>query len=195
VRCIRRPVPYPPYGGREDNIFWRRIAEAGERQLEAAGARSLGVKDALPLGEDIVHSVTNPTSKFTAAIHVYGGDLFAAHRSEWDPETLSEQRFDGERARQIFEESQSALRCGSWLTRATGSVDDCFGSKAALTTLKCDFRSSSNSGHHASGPPLPKSAMTGLMHRRKQHLHSITSSARASSEGGTVGRASWLSGR
>jgi predicted metal-dependent enzyme (double-stranded beta helix superfamily) len=55
------------YGGREDNIFWRRIAEAGERQLEAAGARSLGVKDALPLGEDIVHSVTNPTSKFTAA--------------------------------------------------------------------------------------------------------------------------------
>ena len=32
------------YGGREDNIFWRRIAEAGEGQLEAAGARSLAVK-------------------------------------------------------------------------------------------------------------------------------------------------------
>jgi hypothetical protein len=112
VRCIRRPVPYPPYGGREDNIFWRRIAEAGERQLEAAGARSLGVKDALPLGEDIVHSVTNPTSKFTAAIHVYGGDLFAAHRSEWDPETLSEQRFDGERARQIFEEANRRFVAG-----------------------------------------------------------------------------------
>jgi hypothetical protein len=28
------------YCGREDNIFWRRIAEAGEGQLEAAGARS-----------------------------------------------------------------------------------------------------------------------------------------------------------
>jgi predicted metal-dependent enzyme (double-stranded beta helix superfamily) len=100
------------YGGREDNIFWRRIAEAGERQLEAAGARSLGVKDAMPLGEDIVHSVTNPTSKFTAAIHVYGGDLFAAHRSEWDPETLSEQRFDGERARQIFEEANRRYAAG-----------------------------------------------------------------------------------
>jgi len=42
---------------------------------------------------------------FTAAIHVYGGDFFAAHRSEWDPETLHEQRSDGERARQLFEEA------------------------------------------------------------------------------------------
>jgi predicted metal-dependent enzyme (double-stranded beta helix superfamily) len=93
------------YGGREDNIFWRRIAETGEHQLEASGARSLSVKDAQPLGDDIIHSVTNPTTKFTAAIHVYGGDFFAAHRSEWDPDTLSEQPSDGERARQIFVEA------------------------------------------------------------------------------------------
>jgi predicted metal-dependent enzyme (double-stranded beta helix superfamily) len=100
------------YGGREDNIFWRRVAEAAERQLEAAGARSLSVKEAQPLGEDIIHSVTNPTPKFTAAIHVYGGDFFAAHRSEWDPETLSEQPSDGERARQIFEEANRRYAAG-----------------------------------------------------------------------------------
>jgi predicted metal-dependent enzyme (double-stranded beta helix superfamily) len=100
------------YGGREDNIFWRRIAEAGEGQLEAAGARSLAVKDAQPLGDDIIHSVTNPTSKFTAAIHVYGGDFFAAHRSEWDPDTLSEQPSDGNRARQIFEEANRRYAAG-----------------------------------------------------------------------------------
>jgi predicted metal-dependent enzyme (double-stranded beta helix superfamily) len=100
------------YGGREDNIFWRRIAEAGEGQLEAAGARSLSVKDTRLLGEDIIHSVTNPTPKFTAAIHVYGGDFFAAHRSEWDPETLSEQPSDGERARQIFEEANRRYAAG-----------------------------------------------------------------------------------
>ena len=100
------------YGGREDNIFWRRIAEAGEGQLEAAGARSLSVKDAQPLGDEIIHSVTNPTGKFTAAIHVYGGDFFAAHRSEWDPETLSEQPSDGERARQIFEEANRRYAAG-----------------------------------------------------------------------------------
>ena len=100
------------YGGREDNIFWRRVADAGEGQLEAAGARSLAVKDAQPLGEDIIHSVTNPTSKFTAAIHVYGGDFFAAQRSEWDPDTLSEQPSDGNRARQIFEEANRRYAAG-----------------------------------------------------------------------------------
>jgi predicted metal-dependent enzyme (double-stranded beta helix superfamily) len=100
------------YGGREDNIFWRRIAEMGEGQLEAAGARSLAVKDAEPLGEDIIHSVTNPTSKFTAAIHVYGGDFFGAHRSEWDPDTLTEQPSDGERARQMFVEANRRYAAG-----------------------------------------------------------------------------------
>jgi predicted metal-dependent enzyme (double-stranded beta helix superfamily) len=93
------------YGGREDNIFWRRIPNASAAQLEAAGARSIGAGDVQPLGQDIIHSVTNPTSKFTAAIHVYGGDFFAAHRSEWDPETLHEQPSDGERARRLFEEA------------------------------------------------------------------------------------------
>jgi predicted metal-dependent enzyme (double-stranded beta helix superfamily) len=100
------------YGGREDNIFWRRIAEAGEGQLEAAGARSIATKDVQPLGDDIIHSVTNPTSKFTAAIHVYGGDFFAAHRSEWDSDTLSEQPSDGNRARQIFEEANRRYAAG-----------------------------------------------------------------------------------
>jgi predicted metal-dependent enzyme (double-stranded beta helix superfamily) len=100
------------YSGREDNIFWRRIADAGEGQLEAAGARSLAAKVAQPLGNDIIHSVTNPTSKFTAAIHVYGGDFFVTHRSEWDPDTLSEQPSDGNRARQIFEEANRRYTAG-----------------------------------------------------------------------------------
>ena len=100
------------YGGREDNIFWRRIAEAGSGQLEAAGARSLGVKDVQPLGDEIIHSVTNPTAKFTAAIHVYGGDFFAVPRSEWDPESLSEQPSDGERTRQIFAEANRRYAVG-----------------------------------------------------------------------------------
>jgi predicted metal-dependent enzyme (double-stranded beta helix superfamily) len=92
------------YTGREDNIFWRRIPNAMGPQIVAAGARSLSAKEAQPLGHDIIHSVSNPTGKFTAAIHVYGGDFFAAHRSEWD-DTLSEQPSDGERARRLFEEA------------------------------------------------------------------------------------------
>jgi predicted metal-dependent enzyme (double-stranded beta helix superfamily) len=70
------------------------------------------VKEVQPLGHDIIHSVINPTSKFTAAIHVYGGDFFAAHRSEWSPETLHEQPSDGERARQLFEEANRRYAAG-----------------------------------------------------------------------------------
>jgi predicted metal-dependent enzyme (double-stranded beta helix superfamily) len=43
------------YTGREDNIFWRRIPGAPGGKLEAAGARALSEKDAVPLGRDIIH--------------------------------------------------------------------------------------------------------------------------------------------
>ena len=99
------------YGGREDNIFWRRLP-GSDRRIEAAGASSLSVGEAQPLGQDTIHSVTNPIPKFTAAIHVYGGDFFAAQRSEWNPETLEEQASDGERARQIFEEANRLYAAG-----------------------------------------------------------------------------------
>ncbi len=48
-------------------------------------------------GRDIIHAVTNPLSRLTGAIDVYGGDFFAASRSEWDPETLFEPPFDMEK--------------------------------------------------------------------------------------------------
>ena len=71
------------YTGGEDNVYWRRVREeAGVNRIEAAGARSLRAGDVEPLGRDIVHSVTNPLSKLTAAIHVYGGDFVAIERSE-----------------------------------------------------------------------------------------------------------------
>ncbi len=92
------------YTGREDNIFWRRLKDEPNR-VEAAGARALGVRDTVPLGRDIIHSVHNPLLRLTGAIHVYGGDFFATPRSEWDAETLREQSFEVERALKIFEDS------------------------------------------------------------------------------------------
>jgi predicted metal-dependent enzyme (double-stranded beta helix superfamily) len=97
------------YAGREDNIFWRRLPGAGGK-VEAAGARSLTVKDATSLGPDIVHSVLNPTDLFTGALHVYGGDFFETARSEWDPETLLERPFDVEGALRRFEEANRDAR-------------------------------------------------------------------------------------
>jgi predicted metal-dependent enzyme (double-stranded beta helix superfamily) len=93
------------YTGREDNIYWRRLPEAEGGLIEAAGARSLSERSAEPLGRDIIHSVINPLPRLTAAIHVYGGDFYAAQRSEWDPETLHERAYDFELHRRLFAEA------------------------------------------------------------------------------------------
>lgn len=93
------------YSGREDNIFWRRVRDDPAGSVEAAGAKALCEKDAEPLGRDIIHSVTNPLSRFTAALHVYGGDFFGVPRSEWDPETLREKPYSIEEVARLFEES------------------------------------------------------------------------------------------
>lgn len=95
------------YTGREDNIFWRRLPEGAGSRLEAAGAKALCEKDAYPLGQDIVHSVTNPIPRLTGAIHVYGGDFFGVDRSEWDPETLLEQQCTGEKMQRRFDEANA----------------------------------------------------------------------------------------
>ena len=70
---------------------------------EPARAKSLGPRDAEPLGRDIIHTVTNPLPRLTGAIHVYGGDFFAVARSEWDPETLLERPFDLTKNIKLFE--------------------------------------------------------------------------------------------
>jgi predicted metal-dependent enzyme (double-stranded beta helix superfamily) len=94
------------YGGREDNTFYRRSAEG----LVEQNARSFEIKEVAPLGENVIHAVANPLDKITAGIHVYGGDFFAAPRSQWDPETLQEEPYDIEEARRVFEEANERLK-------------------------------------------------------------------------------------
>ena len=90
------------YGGREDNIFWRRVRDDPDGRIEAAGARSLCTGDVCPMGADIIHSVTNPIPRLTAALHVYGGDFFETERSEWEPEELTEKTLDIETLKARF---------------------------------------------------------------------------------------------
>jgi predicted metal-dependent enzyme (double-stranded beta helix superfamily) len=97
------------YTGREDNIFWRRVPGAAGGKIDAAAAKSLGARDTEPLGRDIIHSVTNPLSRLTGAIHVYGGDFFAVARSEWDPEKLLEHPFDWPRNLKLFEAANRVI--------------------------------------------------------------------------------------
>jgi len=95
------------YGGREDNLFYRRVPERqGSGGVEQAGAKELRIKDVGVLGEEIIHSVRNPLLRqFTGAIHVYGGDFFSMSRSEWDPETLTERPYDTQRVIEVFAEA------------------------------------------------------------------------------------------
>ena len=92
------------YSGREDNMFWRRIKDENDGRIEAAGAKNLGSGDVTPLGKDIIHSVTNPLPRFSAALHVYGGNFFETPRSEWDAETLVEKNYNVEKNLFLFEQ-------------------------------------------------------------------------------------------
>jgi predicted metal-dependent enzyme (double-stranded beta helix superfamily) len=58
----------------------------------------------------VIHSVSNPIPRLTGALHVYGGDFFAAQRSEWDAETLLEQAGSGEKMARRFEEANARMQ-------------------------------------------------------------------------------------
>ncbi len=90
------------YGGREDNLFWRRVSTGLSGAIEPSCTSTLRTGDVTVLAPDVIHSVTNPGSQLTSAIHVYGGDFFDAARSEWDAATLIERPFDPEHARHLF---------------------------------------------------------------------------------------------
>lgn len=93
------------YGGCEQNVFYRR----SERGLARHGTKELNAKDTIAFGENVVHAVTNPLDRITAAIHVYGGNLLEIPRSEWDPSTFEEQPYDVAHTIRAFEESNARL--------------------------------------------------------------------------------------
>ncbi len=90
----RMPALIGMYTGREDNVFWRRVAHPAKFQIEVAGGEALGTGDVTILGHDIVHSVVNPLGKISAAIHVYLGNFLEIDRSMWNGETLVEEPYD-----------------------------------------------------------------------------------------------------
>jgi predicted metal-dependent enzyme (double-stranded beta helix superfamily) len=106
------------YGGREDNVFWRRIDEDKQAtdgpMIEAAGAESLGLGQVATLGRDIVHSVANPIGKLTSALHVYGGNFFEppVPRLQWDHESLQQEPWDMNHTHAVFSEAKVRYQAG-----------------------------------------------------------------------------------
>jgi predicted metal-dependent enzyme (double-stranded beta helix superfamily) len=97
------------YEGQEDNEFFRRAGQ-DRRRLEGSGGRSIAVGDVLLLGDDVIHAVTNPLGRLTAAIHVYAGDFVNEPRSQWGPGPVEERPYDLEAARRQFAEANAAWR-------------------------------------------------------------------------------------
>lgn len=97
------------YGGQEDNAFYRRSPGG----LEAAGGRELPAGEVLLLGDDAIHSVANSRGDYAVALHVYGGDFFAAERSEWDAVTFEERPRDFERTQRLFDEANARWSAGA----------------------------------------------------------------------------------
>lgn len=88
------------YGGQEDNTFYRRQGT----WLTESGGRQLRERDVALLGDDTIHAVHNPRRTYTAAIHVYGGNIAGRPgRSEWDDEIQREVPYDFDRTRAYFE--------------------------------------------------------------------------------------------
>jgi len=96
------------YGGQEDNAFYRRRKDGSG--LDLVNDRSLSEEEAISLGADAIHAVTNPRRKYTGAIHVYGGDFFAIERSEWESAQAPEQRYSVDRAMRTFAEANEQAR-------------------------------------------------------------------------------------
>lgn len=95
------------YAGQEDNAFYRRSGP-GERTLVESGGKQVATGDVLVLGDDTIHSVTNPLRTLTAAIHVYGGDFVNEPRSQWGPGPREERPYDMAIANQRFAEANAA---------------------------------------------------------------------------------------
>jgi predicted metal-dependent enzyme (double-stranded beta helix superfamily) len=95
------------YAGTEDNTFFRRRAGGG---LDESGGTQLEAGHVALLGSEVIHSVANPRSSHTAAIHVYGGDFFGTPRSQWDRSTGEEAPFDVENVRRVLSDADAAAR-------------------------------------------------------------------------------------
>jgi predicted metal-dependent enzyme (double-stranded beta helix superfamily) len=100
------------YAGIEDNAFFRRPAPDA-RTLVTSGGKHLRVGDAIALGDDVIHSVANPSRKLTGAIHVYGGDFVHQPRSQWGPGPEEERPYDFDEAQRQFAEANEAWRAAS----------------------------------------------------------------------------------
>ena len=100
----RIPAVIGTWGGYEDNHLYRRTA----RGIEATGSRRVGAGDTLVLDPKSIHDVQAPDASWSAALHVYLGDLPAIERSAWSVVDGPECRYDGDDTERRWLEAATA---------------------------------------------------------------------------------------
>jgi predicted metal-dependent enzyme (double-stranded beta helix superfamily) len=95
------------YGGREDNQFYRRLEDG---RIEPHTGKTFLKQHVARLGPEVVHSVSNPTREWTAALHVYGGEFFTTPRTMWNLDTYDPMTFDPEVTKRILEDAAAKAR-------------------------------------------------------------------------------------
>ena len=80
------------FEGCEDQRFWSRTADG----IEPAAGRALAAGESVTLGERAIHAIST-TATPARAVHVYLGDIYAADRSIFHPDTLDEQPMSDDR--------------------------------------------------------------------------------------------------
>ena len=79
------------YDGEEHNVFFKEV----DGKPEASGERLLRTGETAVLDEKTIHAISNPLTRKSFAIHVYGGDLVnRAGRSMWNPTTQVREPYD-----------------------------------------------------------------------------------------------------
>lgn len=89
------PLVAGVFRGSEENTLYRRTPTTG---LRITGLRSLRAGQTLAMGPKGIHAVANTTLEWAGVVQVYGGNLFAVARSEFDPDTMEERPFNASRA-------------------------------------------------------------------------------------------------
>jgi predicted metal-dependent enzyme (double-stranded beta helix superfamily) len=92
------------YGGREDNLFWRRVPHDRHGRIERTDARTLSQGEAAVLAADVIHSVRSPASGFHRRYPRLRRRLLRCKTKRVGFRLrLSERPFDAEHARRLFE--------------------------------------------------------------------------------------------
>jgi len=92
------------WAGHEDNYLFRRSPDG----LQPSGVARVNAGETLLLSADAIHDVHSPATTWSAALHVYLGDIAALERHAWTDAASQPSRFDGAALEQRWADAAAA---------------------------------------------------------------------------------------